>query len=205
VLARKSLGVAALVVAMSAPGLSARALPVLFNDHYYEVVATPFLPWEVADAAARASAFHGVSGHLATITSFAEDDFLRALRLVTPGINVSGAFVQSEVWVGGFQAPGSVEPGGGWQWVNSEGAIPTPSHPGPGYSNWAPFEPNDGSGFGAESHMTIGLVNQFGWNDEAIIAGNGDYAVEYDVPESGTLGLVGLGLAALTRRRRRAP
>lgn len=143
--------------------IGADAAPVLFQGHHYETFVARQISWNAADVAANAMIFMGVSGHLATITSAAEDQFVDTLRQSTPGINLSGSFPNSELWVGGFQPPGSAEPGGGWQWVNAEGPFPG-NNLGPIYANWLGGEPNN-VGIG-EAHLAIGIRNQFGWNDE---------------------------------------
>ena len=78
------------------------------NGHYYEAVLTANLTWTQAKAAAEARTFMGAQGHLATLTSAAENDFVYANL---PTLNC---------WIGGFQPSGSPEPLGGWRWVTGE-------------------------------------------------------------------------------------
>lgn len=67
---------------LSASPLSAWAAPVSFESNSYEYieVSDPYTgnnnAWATVSAAASASVFRGVSGHLATISSLAENDFL---------------------------------------------------------------------------------------------------------------------------------
>src|SRR6266850_669628 len=93
------------------------------NGHWYlpVQVATP-ISWNDASRAAR-----NAGGYLATITSAEENAFVFML------IN------HPQYWngelgplLGGYQPPGSSEPGGGWTWVTGEVWV---------YSNWAPGQP----------------------------------------------------------------
>ena len=140
------------------------------NGHHYQLSLTlgneadHFLSWTQARARAESLSFQGVSGHLVTITSQAENSFL-VDRLVpvqrTPA-----------PLIGGFQPPGSQEPAGGWQWVTGEPLNST-------YTNWAPLEPNEGVPgadflvFTADPEPTIGT-----WNDVADLVSI--YIIEYD-------------------------
>ena len=56
------------------------ATPVLNpeNNHYYELVATPML-WSEASQFADSQQFKGFFGHLTTITSESEDNFVVSL------------------------------------------------------------------------------------------------------------------------------
>lgn len=125
--------------------LTAAAVDILNpdNGHYYRTVSPRSATWEAAKLFAFQQTLDGMRGHLVTITSAAEQQFLMA------NYGTGGAF-----WTGGFQPPGSPEPGGNWQWVTGE-----PFQ----YSNWYPEgEPNDafGSEFVLEVFSPSGL-----WND----------------------------------------
>src|SRR5262249_55407709 len=118
--------------------------------------------WNESRIAAQALLFHGVPGHLASITSNEESTW------VNQNMNFSGA---QGVWIGGFQLPDSPEPADGWQWVTGETWQ---------FTAWAPGEPNN-NGAGPEGHLSINRANGL-WNDA-----NGDeeqmyYLVEFDVP-----------------------
>src|SRR4026209_655046 len=108
------LRVGAAVAVLSASALTTEAVPVAFGGHYYEVVSSPGIDWLSAEAAAEALTFLGAQGHLATITSLEEDQFLDALRWST-----------TDLLVGGFQSPGgTLGVGDNWMWVTGEGSFP---------------------------------------------------------------------------------
>jgi hypothetical protein len=94
------------------------------NGHYYRGVST-WANWGDAAALAEGMTYRGCPGHLATITSQEENDFIAA--------NLPWA-ASLGYWLGGIQPAGSPEPGGGWTWVTGETWD---------YTNWANFEPND--------------------------------------------------------------
>ena len=68
------------------------------NGHYYDLVRDP-IDWDHARIAAANRVFNGSHGHLVTFSSQAENDFVASL-----------GSVRSPMWIGGIQAPGSVEP-----------------------------------------------------------------------------------------------
>ena len=145
------------------------------GGHFYETVIADGIDWNSADAAANAMQLNtACGGHLATVTSVAEDVFVHN-EWMTANPNPTGAFPDSEAWIGGFQPAGSPEPVGGWTWINGEGLLSA------GYTNWLGGEPNDVGG--GEGHMTIALFGQFGWNDEGNLDGINGYIVEYDCNE----------------------
>lgn len=137
--------------------LPASADPVQWsgNGHWYEAVQSP-MAWPDADAAARARMWMGIPGHLATITSQEENDF------VTP---LTAAIVGS-CWLGGFQDPTDGGAASNWHWQTSEPWS---------YTNWHAGEPNDY--YGGEERL---LLYEMGtWNDCRIVESH-YYVVEYD-------------------------
>ena len=92
------------------------------NGHYYLVVEEE-LSWEDARSRAASMTFMDVRGHLATITSEAENTFITTQLGDTAG-----------AWLGGEQLPDSEEPAGGWQWSPGEPWV---------YTNWDSGEPNN--------------------------------------------------------------
>lgn len=108
-----------LLGALARPGAAQTMLPVYdpSNGHWYQAVRVGgAITWDDAKAAAQSLTYAGYPGHLVTITSAAESDFV-ARSVVT-------AFPASDQWwLGGFQdtsAPDYVEPAGGWRWVTGE-------------------------------------------------------------------------------------
>jgi Ca2+-binding RTX toxin-like protein len=120
------------------------------NGHYYDVIGDTNITWTAAKLAAETSNFQGLQGHLATITSQEEQDFL---------VNAFGIDGLGPRWLGGYQdttAPDYLEPAGGWKWITGEAWS---------YTNWLSGEPNDGAGEGGENWLQIrGDIPPF-WND----------------------------------------
>jgi hypothetical protein len=108
-----------------------------------------------------------LGGHLASITSAAENAFVYSLVSPDPTLWVLEGATGNGIgpWLGAFQPPGSPEPGGGYQWVDGEPFV---------YTNWAPWEPSNGvgspgnAGLGIEDRIHFfgsgGLIGS-GWND----------------------------------------
>jgi hypothetical protein len=169
------------VLTLVAAATAVRAAPVEFDGRFYEVVLSNGITWEQARDAANAKTLDGVQGHLATINSPEEDEFVFGLSL-----NAGG-----EVWIGGNQVActPTPSPGCGWAWRNVSGqdvgepisatnkTSPPFSITDP-YTNWQPNEPNDHLGVD-EVSLGIGLGGNRGWNDEGFLSNIRGYVVEY--------------------------
>ena len=92
-----------LVLAFSLGPFAANAELVEFEGHQYEVIVANDINWAIAKTNAEGMQFAGVSGHLATITSSAENAFLNGIRQPILG-DYPG---KSEAWIVGSQPSGS--------------------------------------------------------------------------------------------------
>ena len=140
------------------------------NDHSYLAIATE-KPISWADANEMANK---LGGHLVTLTSAAENDFIFHLidseMYWYPGINLRGP------WTGGYQLPGSSEPTGGWSWVTGEPFT---------YEFWEAGQPNN---FGGQNEDRIHFGNRRSrvqtWNDVVFnFAEVKSYVVEFSEPD----------------------
>ncbi|SOD16859.1 PEP-CTERM sorting domain-containing protein [Nitrosomonas ureae] len=193
-----------LMVLVSGVVSMAQASPVQWksNGHHYDAIPFPEgITWGEAKIMAENSVYLGVNGHLATITSAAENSFI---------INALGGPSELDTFfLGGFQPVGSPEPEGNWQWVTGEPWS---------YTNWASGEPNDtygGDGIiplpdmdGANEEVLQFWVGIGRWNDVEELSYWGGLIVEYPtapIPEPQTYAmlLAGLGLLGFMVRRRK--
>ena len=157
----------------------AYAQPVLNpdNGHYYELIEVedPSLTWYEARDAAAAGTFKGMVGHLATVTSAGEDNFL---------VNTFPGVIPLHVWIGGTDAASE----GNWQWITGEAWS---------YTNWDPGEPNGGTDENCLEY-TDGAAK---WNDGPCDAEAEAYLVEYEaaaVPTMTVWGMLVLVIFSLT-------
>jgi hypothetical protein len=156
------------------------------NGHYYDRVEVS-LSWSEATTAAQTS-WPGRTGHLMTITSQAELDFLEA--------NLS---LGNDYWLGGYQdlnAADYSEPAGGWRWLTGE-----PFE----FTAWSTIavggndnEPNNFT----PDHFMSSELSQFNGNiilrvNDApeVYQDNKGYYVEYSaIPEPSAWALLAIGL-----------
>ncbi|MEY4116954.1 MAG: hypothetical protein RLZZ116_282 [Planctomycetota bacterium] len=117
------------------------------NGHWYRIVSSG-QTFQHAKTQAES-----IGGHLATITSAGEQQFIAAS--VASGTNFLNA------WIGLAQDPGSAEPAGGWRWVTGEALGP--------YNNWwmgVPQPDNSACGTGVAEDFVM-WAKQWGgfWAD----------------------------------------
>jgi hypothetical protein len=135
------------------------------NGHWYQAIRMPGgLTWYTAQAAAAALSYAGYAGHLATITSAEENQFI---------IGSLAPASYDGLWLGGYQdttAPDYYEPAGGWHWITGEPWS---------FTNWTPGEPNNNTIRGPENHLQINFSNTT-WNDLPATYPISGYLVEYE-------------------------
>jgi hypothetical protein len=178
---------------ISSPLVNADWVQWAGNGHYYQVVHAPDgVTYDQALVGAQ-----NLGGHLATVTSAAEGDFIFSLadNPIYWYANVFNANIGP--WLGGFQPEGSPEPGGGWQWVTGEPFT---------YTNWWPGEPNNSGGTENRLHLySIPAPNRASlWNDVSDFVLINGYVVEAEaIPEPGSFVLFSsIGFLCLLRRHR---
>lgn len=160
------------------------------NDSYYELIDSQVTWWE-ANAAATSLSFAGRSGHLATITSSAENQFI--LDTFSPHLVPYG------LWLGANDA--AVE--GEWRWVTGPetGTLFSLGRTGVEFTFWGSNEPTNWNGI--EHFLVFDAEGGSGlpeWDDKPVDYAQ-HYLVEYSVPEPATLFLLGSGALALRKRK----
>lgn len=194
---RKYLGFAA--AALVSVGLlqasPASAAPVQWagNGHYYELIQGSFT-FNQSVSGAAAQSHLGLTGHLVTITSAAEQTFLNSLTAGTGLYYIGASDSVTE---------------GDWEWVTGPETgsffeIAGVLQPG-FYSNWAVNEPNN---LNNEDHIVANWAAGGAWNDGGS-QGPVNYVVEFsveettEVPAPGAVLIFGLALLGLGVARRK--
>ena len=196
-----ALGVAALSTGAMAQYSGSTVYQNTSNGHYYQIFSGQ-VNWNIAYTYTNSLSHQGYQGHLATITSAAENTWL---------INTFGGSTLADKVIGGIQAAGSLTRDSGWSWVTGETWD---------YTNWSSGEPNDEfnpTEIGRENALQIkGDVTDGSWNDLPFtyFPLNG-FLVEYSAPlnpgnnavpepsEWAAMGLLGAGLLGLVVRGRK--
>ncbi len=135
------------------------------NGHYYERVDAN-IDWEHSRLNAGKS-YKGLIGHLATITSEEENQFI---------FEKLGGDKLKGHWIGGYKGPSSQ--GSVWHWISGERFT---------FVNFGPGEPNNNGGNedGLQFHFTGQFVHGK-WNDLPKLETGTDralgYVVEYEAP-----------------------
>lgn len=134
------------------------------NGHYYAAIDLgEAVNWLDCNRAARLLRYKGLRGHLVTITTPEESQFVvEHFR----GQEHNGYFL------GAYQdktARDYSKPAGGWRWVTGE-----PWN----FTNWHAGEPNDVSG---SNPSVLNMMPDGGWNDTIVDDGNGKgFVVEFE-------------------------
>jgi hypothetical protein len=131
-----------------------------FDGHHYRLFDQT-VTWEQARLAAEAQTYNGIHGHLATVTSEAENNFIKSLGSV------------QYHFIGGLQPYGSFEPRGNWQWITGESSD---------YTNWSSGQPDNHKGSDSRGENALEYYSNDGsWNDlsSANVTRSG-YIVEFD-------------------------
>ncbi|MGE0757856.1 MAG: lectin-like protein [Pirellulaceae bacterium] len=164
------------------------------NGHYYEYVDQD-LTWVAAKSAAESMFFMGIQGHLVTITSEAENNFVFQ-HVLPPADSALGAWIglTDDEAFGGMESLGKSNPQvDGWRWLTGEPVS---------FTAWNAFsaEPNNGvpAASGDEDYGLLhSFLGQAVWNDQTSFHAP-PFIVEFSaVPEPSSL-LVCLGIAVCT-------
>jgi hypothetical protein len=133
------------------------------NGHYYELVQTP-VTWHDAEYLAEQRMYMNRTGHLATLTSQEENEFV--FWFVVGGNQDTPL---GDPWLGGYQNSDESPPGDNWFWVTDEAWD---------YTNWDDGEPNDYDEPYAEMFLNYQLWGDGTWNDHHSLNLKG-FVVEY--------------------------
>jgi VCBS repeat-containing protein len=155
------------VLRVSGDNLPGGVVPIRWseNGHYYAHVPSS-IHWLDAEAAAAKMSFLGATGHLVTITSAAEEEFL------TSGLLSN--WVENPVFIG--LTDRAVE--GDFRWITGEPLT---------YTNWNAGEPDDVGPGQDYSHLGRYPDGKWRWSDVWDSPHFGSYLVEFDAPLSGAI------------------
>jgi len=143
--------------------------PIYFNKtgHYYDVVTLDRdIGWLDAKEMAAKLSYKGMRGHLATVTSAEENNFIWQYLAKQSGV--------SALFIGGHQFPeiavsDTANWDKNWNWVTGETWK---------YTNWSRFEPNKFAGAGRNEIWLMMWSHSGMWNDQFF--GLRGFIVEYE-------------------------
>ena len=151
--------------------------------HHYQIIGGSWaaITWHQAHADAQTRCFEGVQGHLVSIESGLENDWLEAKVMENPSYAAP-----SHAWLGAtdLRSEGEFEWVGGKHssdvfWVKADGSRAALEG---FYSNWAPGEPNDAAAKEDCVVMDVGTGSLSAhWNDEPCYKPRQYFIVEFDV------------------------
>jgi hypothetical protein len=123
----------------------------LFNGHYYHLISGD-TSYQTAFSSAAGSSFSGLQGHLVTVTSQDEFNFLTT-------------FANSTFWI----AASDTQSEGIWIWTAGpeSGLVITPTF-------WSPGQPNN------RTAANCAVMNSTGWDDQSCTSSVAFYVVEYE-------------------------
>lgn len=196
------------IAAIGAGTDRASAAPVQFGSNYYDFVSADDISWAAANTAASASVYLGLNGHLATVTSSAENSFLASNFATFSGF--AGGWLGGQVTGSGSGGIGSwvVGPEAGQQFSLGGSAVLG------AYANWGGIEPNNAP---SAVYMNLGTlfagIGPGQWADALNgLSSGGDpirgYLVEYEnaavpIPAALPLFATGIGVMGLLGWRRK--
>jgi hypothetical protein len=142
--------------------------------HYYEFVASPGVSWAAAQAAADGRSLYGMHGYLVTITSSAEQLFVKSKLLGMGWMGASDAVTEGQWrWVTGPEASGTY-------FFQQTGFYPSTGggySVGGAYCGWASGEPNN---YGTDGEDYAHFYADGTWNDfNGSNTSTAGYVVEY--------------------------
>ena len=196
-----ALGIAALSTGAMAQYSAGSVFQDVSTGHYYQLFSGS-ATWNAANTYAGTLSHNGYQGHLASVTSQNETNYL---------VTTFGGSSLADKSIGGIQATGSLTRDSGWSWVTGETWD---------YSFWNSGEPNDNyspTELGYENALQFAHNNSNGsWNDIPFntYSPNG-FLIEYSAPlnpsnnavpepsEWAAMGLLGTGLLGLGVRGRK--
>ena len=172
-----SLLLALCFLCLSYTAISAHSEPVQWevNGHWYDAIGfDESITWIKAFFHARRQTYQDLPGHLATLTSQEENDF------------VWQTFEAYDYHLGGFQVRRARKVDRGWRWITGERFI---------FTNWGSGEPNDccettGIEDGEENCLHFWTEEPGVWNDigSRYVQDMYGYIIEYEeMPEQALL------------------